>query len=75
MGDIDLARRWFRKLNIDDLDGQQSEYGPLYPLLTPRSALLIYQSLIDKLEPTQASTLHAELLVSLLRQRNTQGIR
>lgn len=74
MNDIKLATKRFNKLNLDDFDGRQSEYGPLYPLLTPRSALLIYQSLIDKLasKPTQ---LHNELIVSLMRQRNADGIR
>lgn len=72
MWDLEMARAWFTKLDIDDFDGQQSEYGQLYPLVTPRSALLIYQSLINKLEPSKSAQLHNELLVSLLRQRNTQ---
>lgn len=74
MGDLTLAKKRFTKLNIDDFDGRQSEYGALYPLLTPRSALLIYQLLIDKLA-SKPSQLHNDLLVSLIRQRDPQGLR
>jgi len=73
MWDTQLAKQWFDRLNIDDFDGRQTEYWSLYPIVTPRSALAIYQSLIDQLS-SQPKQLHQELLVALIRQRNDQWL-
>ncbi len=74
LGNRELALKWFNKLNIDDFDGEQSEYGSLYPLLTPRSALSFYQRLIMQLGGDKRDQMNDELIVALIRQKDSNGM-
>jgi len=73
LGDQDQARAWLDLVSMDDFVGRMSEFGALYPLITPRMGLLAYQQMKMALYPASALD-HDALLVWLMRQRGRDGL-